>query len=171
MRRAPGQEFRSRPFGGFGVAITDLFISCAAALMLVLAVVSRERPAPVPIQADILAFCLPDPSGISLQAVEAPALRAMPDGRNLEVAGREAILPADEIFGPGRTAGSRKLLNIVALAATTAAPLTAECNLLASRFVASHNRTLTQDGGRDDADSGRRVLSLVVTDYRIGLGQ
>jgi hypothetical protein len=42
---------------GFGIVMTDLFISATAALLMVLAVMRNHPPTPVPLQADILARC------------------------------------------------------------------------------------------------------------------
>lgn len=42
-----------------GMAMTDLFISATAALIMVLAVARPFEPVPLPVQADFLAFCVP----------------------------------------------------------------------------------------------------------------
>lgn len=43
--------------GAMGIAMTDLFVSASAALMLVLAVLRPDPPVTPPIQADITAYC------------------------------------------------------------------------------------------------------------------
>ena len=43
--------------GGIGIAMTDLFISAAAALLLVLAILKPQPPTPLPIQSNAFVYC------------------------------------------------------------------------------------------------------------------
>ena len=52
-----GRGTAGRISGAMGSAMTDLFVSASAALMLVLAVLRPDPPVVTPIQADITAHC------------------------------------------------------------------------------------------------------------------
>ena len=51
---------------GLTLVMTDLFISAAGALVIVLALARTDAPRPVPVQADLVALC-PDPPGGALR--------------------------------------------------------------------------------------------------------
>ena len=117
--------------GALGLAMTDLFVSASAALMLVLAVLRPDPPVTVPLQADITAFCT-------------------------EIGGRPALIvdgppsvtltaPDDLAALPGRLGLPLRLFYSIALAGAPGRPLPAACLSWATTdLVRAHNATVAR---------------------------
>lgn len=97
--------------------MTDLFVSATASLLVVLTLVRPTPPLPMPIQADLLAFCPPDPKG-TIVFVAA----ARPAGPRFAVA-----QPDDLAAAPARLGLKPALLYAVAVTSESGAGVDAAC--------------------------------------------
>ncbi|MGR3804780.1 hypothetical protein [Marinibacterium profundimaris] len=119
--------------GAIGIALTDLFVSASAALMLVLAVLRPDPPVTTPLQADITAHC-----------TETGGLPA------LEIPGDPPILvesPADLAALPARLDLPPRMFYALALAGGPGRTVPASCLAWASAdLVRALNRQVASPG-------------------------
>jgi len=148
---------RLAPLGaeGIGLAMTDLFISGAAALLCMLAVMRQTPDVPLPIQADIRAAC---PSVAAIEAGNT-GLVLMPTGR--EPSGNPVMVraPEDLAAAPATLGLPPRLFYTIALTPGET-PLTATClDWVQGDLIRPYN----EDFGRNPSrDAARPVFGLDV---------
>lgn len=129
--------------GAMGIAMTDLFVSASAALMLVLAVLRPDPPVTPPIQADITAWCT--------ETGGRPALRVDTD--------RVILLetPEDLAALPARLDLPPRLFYSLAIAGDADNPIPATCLAWASADLV---RALNADVARPGYAGPPAIFSL-----------
>lgn len=129
--------------GAMGIAMTDLFVSASAALMLVLAVLRPDPPVVTPIQADITAHCT-ESGGL-------PAL-AIPADPPILIES-----PADLAALPARLGLPPRLFYTLALAGGPGHPVSASCLTWATTDLV---RALNTEIARPGYDGPPAIFSL-----------
>ncbi|MEM8729471.1 MAG: hypothetical protein AAGF79_06085 [Pseudomonadota bacterium] len=129
--------------GALGIAMTDLFVSAAAALMLVLAVLRPDPPVHTPVQADITAICI--------EQGERPALQVMADPPVI------LATPQDLAALPEALGLPPRLFYGLAIAGGPGQPISTACLSWASRDLV---RALNADVARPDYTGPPAIFSL-----------
>lgn len=150
-----GSDFKP---GGFGIVITDLFVSATAVLLLVLAVARPTPPQALPIQADLLAGC--SPSSVTGSESETPIAVFHANGGNSSPGEGIPVKSAEEMsLVPGLLGLPARLFYSIAIVGQPDAPVTADCLERVSRqLVRAHNEALTI--GATGADAPRPIFAV-----------
>lgn len=128
--------------GASGIAMTDLFISATAALLIVLAISRPQPPQELPIQADLLARCVMDADApVALEITRAAMIGedAPVDETQARVdaPGGLAAVPEELSLSPG-------LFYMIALVPDAAGVLRSDCfHWARDEIVRAYNDTLS----------------------------
>ena len=153
------------PFRGLGVVMMDLFLSAAAALMVVLAVLSDDRPQPLPIQADVFAYC----GGVAseeLMLVSAAEVSINEGGLGAPFEAVKTVTNVENLTDFLQSSGSTGLLMVFALVKTTTSAVTTPCLAKFHRLFGQYRQELLF---HDNRRQYRPMISLVMAAHRLDL--
>ena len=141
------------------MAMTDLFISATAALLIVLAVSQPHEPQPLPVQADIIAFCPVEPAendaNTTLSVMFQPAAQPGTEPREVTRFAEMAGLPEALGLDP-------QPYYSIAVVPDSDGRLTGACfGQVSQGFAREHNAALDQLERNDPMPRAIFVVSLV----------
>lgn len=153
--------------GATAIAITDLFLSATAALLIVLALARPDSPVPVPIQADLVAFCPEENSRQASMLLVAAQSSIAAKSEGLVLAGPKTQLskPEELVIVFQELGLAADYFFNIALVGAVDRPVTIDCIRFLNRsIVDAHNQSLT-DQSVDQPF--KAVLAAKVTGHKI----
>jgi len=131
--------------GASAIAITDLFLSATAALLIVLALARPDVPQPIPVQAELIAFCPETNSNRSANIHIGRVEDIRKSEENLSHSGSLARISKPEELGAGLRdleVPAALFLNI-ALVSGPKRPISLDCiRFLERSIIGAHNQGL-----------------------------
>lgn len=159
-----GAEHARPAMPGVMIAMTDLFVSATATLMVVLILSQTERPTPLPVQADLVAFC-PTEEGEAFAVVPVSAVIVGADRLRTSMVDTLALSDATGLAAVlAKIAGAEpRSFYSIGLAGTAGRPVTAACiSRLQNTIVRMHNQAVGKTAGGIRAIAGVTVISRPV---------